>query len=289
MEPTILVHFCLNGLAHTTCVFLLASGLSLIYGMLRVLNLAHGALFMVGAYASYQWVRSTGDFWLTLAVAPLLCGALGLAVERYLLRRLEGRSYAAHLLLTFGLLFVVADLIRAVWGVQWRTVSEAESLTGAVSILGQGYPLYNLFHILAGLLVFIALIAFLRLTTLGRMIRAAASEPELAAGLGLPVPGLKGFVFALGAALAGLMGALHGPLININLSMGHRYLMDAIAVVVIGGLGNLTGAYVGALIVGQLQAFGVLFVPFFERIFVYGLMIIILLIRPRGLLGQSLG
>lgn len=289
MDPWILVHYGLNGLAHTTCVFLLASGLSLIYGMSRVLNLAHGALFMVGAYVTYECVRQTGNFWLTLILAPLVVGAIGLLVERFLLRRVEGRVYSDNLLLTFGLLFVLSDLIRVVWGVQWRTVSEADVLTGAVPIVGQAYPLYNLFHIAAGTIVFIGLTLFLRLTRWGQMIRAAATEPDLAAGLGLPVPRLRSFVFGLGAALAGLMGALHGPLINVNLSMGHRYLMDAIAVVVIGGLGNITGAYIGALIVGQLQAFGVLFVPFFERIFIYGLMILILLVRPRGLMGQSMG
>lgn len=289
MDPWILIHYGLNGLAHTTCVFLLASGLSLIYGMSRVLNLAHGALFMVGAYVTYECVRQTGNFWLTLILAPVVVGAIGLLVERFLLRRVEGRVYSDNLLLTFGLLFVLSDLIRVVWGVQWRTVSEADVLTGAVPIVGQAYPLYNLFHIAAGTIVFIGLTLFLRLTRWGQMIRAAATEPDLAAGLGLPVPRLRSFVFGLGAALAGLMGALHGSLINVNLSMGHRYLMDAIAVVVIGGLGNVTGAYVGALIVGQLQAFGVLFVPFFERIFIYGLMILILLIRPRGLMGQSMG
>ncbi|MBU1742363.1 MAG: branched-chain amino acid ABC transporter permease, partial [Proteobacteria bacterium] len=233
MDPWILLHYCLNGLAHTTCVFLLASGLSLIYGMSRVLNLAHGALFMVGAYVTYECVRQTGNFWLTLVLAPALVGAIGLLVERFLLRRVEGRVYSDNLLLTFGLLFVLSDLIRVVWGVQWRTVSEADILTGAVPIFGQAYPVYNLFHIGAGTIVFIGLTLFLRLTRWGQMIRAAATEPDLAAGLGLPVPRLKSFVFGLGASLAGLMGALHGPLINVNLSMGHRYLMDAIAVVVI--------------------------------------------------------
>jgi branched-chain amino acid transport system permease protein len=275
----------LNGLALSTCFFLLAAGLSLIFGLLGILNFAHGAFFMIGAYFTFQVIHWTGNFWLSVLLAPLLVAGVGTVTERFLLRHTYRIDVNFQLLLTFGLILVIEDLIRLIWGVNWYTVQEPQSLKGVVPILGVGYPIYNLFYAGVGFTVFWGIWLFLNKTRFGKKIIAASSDRELANGLGINVPRLYTIVFAIGSGLAGLMGVFHGPMININLDMGHRYIMTAFAVVVIGGLGNIKGAYVGALILGQLEAFGILYIPFLQRIFMYAFMMLILIWRPRGLFG----
>jgi branched-chain amino acid transport system permease protein len=240
---------------------------------------------MIGAYFTLQVIHWTGNFWLSALLAPLLVAGVGTVTERFLLRHTYRIDVNFQLLLTFGLILVIEDLIRLIWGVNWYTVQEPQSLRGVVPILGVGYPIYNLFYAGVGLSVFWGIWLFLNKTRFGKKIIAASSDRELANGLGINVPRLYTIVFTIGSWLAGLMGVFHGPMININLDMGHHYIMTAFAVVVIGGLGNIKGAYVGALILGQLEAFGILYVPFFQRIFMYAFMMLILIWRPRGLFG----
>jgi branched-chain amino acid transport system permease protein len=287
LEPRVFVHFFLNGLASSSCYFLIASGMSLIFGVLGILNFAQGALFMIGAYLSYQIILWTGNFWLSILIAPLIVASIGIIIERFLLRHTYRVNVNFQLLLTFGLILVIEDLVRLTWGVNWHTVQEAKALRGVVQIMGGGYPIYNLFYFGVGAAVFTSLWFFLNKTKYGKKVIAASSDRELANGLGINVPRLYSVVFGLGSALAGLMGVFHGPFINISLEMGHHYIMNAFAVVVIGGLGNITGAYISALILGQLEAFGILYFPFFDRIFMYGLMMVILIWRPRGLFGEK--
>lgn len=287
MESYVYIHFFLNGIALSTCFFLLAAGLSLIFGLLGILNFAHGAFFMIGAYFTFQVIHWTGNFWLSVLLAPLLVAGVGTVTERFLLRHTYRIDVNFQLLLTFGLILVIEDLIRLIWGVNWYTVQEPQILKGVVPILGVGYPIYNLFYAGVGFSVFLSIWLFFNKTRYGKKIIAASSDKELANGLGINVPCLYTVVFTIGSWLAGLMGVFHGPMINNNLDMGHRYIMTAFAVVVIGGLGNIKGAYVGALILGQLQAFGILYVPFFQRIFMYAFMMLILIWRPRGLFGAK--
>ncbi len=287
MEPRVFVYFFLNGLANSTCFFLLAAGMSLIFGVLGILNFAHGAFFMIGAYLCYQIILWTDNFWLSILIAPLILAVIGIIIERFLLRHTYRVNVNFQLLLTFGLILVIEDLIRLIWGVNWHTVQEAKALRGVIQIMGGGYPIYNLFYFGVGAAVFISLWFFLNKTKYGKKVLAASSDRELANGLGINVPRLYTVVFGLGSALAGLMGVFHGPLVNINLDMGHHYILSAFAVVVIGGLGNVKGAYISAIILGQLEAFGILYVPFFERIFMWGFMMIILIWRPRGLFGEK--
>lgn len=287
MEPRVLVYFFLNGLANSTCFFLLAAGMSLIFGVLGILNFAHGAFFMIGAYLCYQIILWTDNFWLSILIAPLIVAGIGVIIERFLLRHTYRVNVNFQLLLTFGLILVIEDLIRLIWGVNWHTVQEAKALRGVIQIMGGGYPIYNLFYFGVGAAVFISLWFFLNKTRYGKKVVAASSDRELANGLGINVPRLYTVVFGLGSALAGLMGVFHGPLVNINLDMGHHYILSAFAVVVIGGLGNVKGAYISAIILGQLEAFGILYVPFFERIFMWGFMMVILIWRPRGLFGEK--
>lgn len=287
LEYRVFVYFFLNGIANSTCYFLLAAGLNLIFGLLGILNFAQGALFMIGAYFTFQFLQWTDNFWLSILVSPLLVASVGAAIERFLLRHTYCIDVKFQLLLTFGLILVIEDIIRFIWGVNWYTVNEPDILKGVIPLLGWGYPIYNIFYTGVGFSVFIGLWFFLNKTLYGKKIVAASSDRELASGLGINVPRLYMVVFAIGSWLAGLMGVFHGPLVNINLDMGHRYMMTAFAVVVIGGLGNVHGVYIVALLLGQLEAFGILYVPFFERIFMWGLMMVILLWRPRGLFGES--
>ena len=287
MEPRVFVNFFLNGLASSSCYFLIASGMSLIFGVLGILNFAQGALFMIGAYLSYQIILWTGNFWLSILITPIIVAGIGIIIERFLLRHTYRVNVNFQLLLTFGLILVIEDLVRLTWGVNWHTVQEAKALRGVVQIMGGGYPIYNLFYFGVGAAVFISLWFFLNRTKYGKKVVAASSDRELANGLGINVPRLYTVIFALGSSLAGLMGVFHGPFINISLEMGHHYIMNAFAVVVIGGLGNITGAYISALILGQLEAFGILYFPFFERIFMYGFMMVVLIWRPRGLFGEK--
>ena len=287
MEPRVFVHFFLNGLASSSCYFLIASGMSLIFGVLGILNFAQGALFMIGAYLSYQIILWTGNFWLSILITPVILAGIGMIIERFFLRYTYRINVNFQLLLTFGLILVIEDLVRLTWGVNWHTVQEAKALRGVVQIMGGGYPIYNLFYFGVGGVIFISLWFFLNKTKYGKKVVAASSDRELANGLGINVPRLYSVVFGLGSALAGLMGVFHGPFINISLEMGHHYIMNAFAVVVIGGLGNITGTYISALILGQLEAFGILYFPFFERIFMYGFMMLVLIWRPRGLFGEK--
>ncbi len=290
MTSSIFLSFFLNGLTNAMTFFIVASGLTLIYGVLRILNLAHGSLFMLGAYFAYQFTHWTGNFWLSLLLAPLSCALAGIIMERVFLRPVYDRPIPFQLLLTFGLLLLIADLIRIFWGVGFYTVTEHEALKGDVNILGLvGYPKYNLFVIVCGILAGLAIWFLLTKTRFGKMIRASASDREVANGMGINVPWLYTAVFSIGAWLAGLAGVLAAPLRSIMLEMDVHIIVEAFAIVVIGGLGSIPGALIGSLLLGQLNAFGILYIPKFEMAFMYVLMAVILLIRPKGLLGEEVG
>ncbi len=276
--------FFLNGVTSGMTFFILASGLTLVFGVLRILNLAHGSLFMLGAYFSYQVTVWLGNFWYAIIIAPLICAAMGIILERILLRSVYNIDVHFQLLLTFGLILVLEDFAKFVWGVAYKTVSEPEFLKGIVPMLGAGYPRYNLFVILVGILVGIAVWLLLAKTKVGKMVRAASSDREMASGSGINVPRLYTLVFAFGAWLAGLAGVMAAPLRSITMDLGGRTIVEAFAVVVIGGLGSIPGALLGSVILGQLNAFGIVYLSRYEMAFMYILMAIVLLIRPRGLI-----
>lgn len=276
--------FFLNGITSGMTFFILASGLTLVFGVLRILNLAHGSLFMLGAYFSYQVTIWLGNFWYAIVIAPLICAAFGVILERILLRSVYNIDVHFQLLLTFGLILVLEDFAKFVWGVAYKTVSEPQLLKGVVSILEAGYPRYNLFVILVGTLVGIVVWVLLAKTKVGKMVRAASSDREMASGSGINVPRLYTLVFAFGAWLAGLAGVMAAPLRSITMDLGGRTIVEAFAVVVIGGLGSIPGALLGSVILGQLNAFGIVYLSRYEMAFMYILMAIVLLIRPRGLI-----
>lgn len=286
MDSSYLVFF-LNGLTFGMLLFLISSGLSLIFGVLGVLNFAHGAFYMLGAYLAYAGVRAFGEFWLALVVAPLLVAALGAGIEIILLRPVYRRPVIYQLLLTFGVILVIIDVVKAIWGMGYYSMAFPPLLTGSIRIPGQAYPKYNLFIIAVSLLVAGGSWLLFHGTRFGTMVRASASNRKIAGALGVNVPRLFTVVFALGSWLGGLGGALASPLGSLSLDMAVRIIVEAFAVVVIGGLGSWPGAVLGSFLIGQLEAFGILFIPRFHMAFIFMLMTVVLIARPRGLLGTS--
>ena len=269
-------------------LFLIAVGLSLIFGVLGVLNFAHGAFYMLGAYVAFQLVARGGvDFWLTLVLAPLVVGALGGIIEVAFLRRMYRRETVFQLLLTFALILILDDLVRIIWGSGPRMVPQPAPLGESIPIGGRFFPAYNLSVVALGPVVGLALWLALRSTHAGRIVRAAAQDREMASALGIDVPRVFTAVFALGTALAALGGVLAAPLRTLSPAMGDAIIIDSFIVAVVGGLGSFPGALVGALLIGQVGAFGVVN-PAFAQLqiaFPFILMALILLARPRGLFG----
>jgi branched-subunit amino acid ABC-type transport system permease component len=282
----------LSGLTTAMFLFLIASGLSLIFGVLRVLNFAHGTFYMLGAYGAYQFVQwlgpGPGMFWVAVLGAALGVAILGGLVERLLLRHLYDREELYQLLFTYALVLVLSDVAKIIWGTQQKGVVRPPELTGAVSLFGATIPYYNLFIIALGLAVAVAFWLVLQRTRLGRLIRAAALDRETLGALGVNVSALYTGVFVLGSFLGGLGGALVAPVRTIVPGMDTEIIVEAFVVVVIGGLGSFWGTFLGALIYGQVLSFGILFFPRFSIFAVFALMAAVLILRPWGLLGRPL-
>ncbi len=282
----------MSGLSIAMFLFLIASGLALIFGVLRILNFAHGSFYMIGAYLAWQIVHvldaSTGSFWLAVLGAATAVAILGAVIERFLLRPLYGREELYQLLFTYALVLVLADVAKIIWGTQQLSVARPPSLAGASTIFGAVVPHYNLFIMALGPIVAGTVWFILHRTHLGRMVRAAAFDREMLGALGADVGRLYTAMFAFGSFLAGLAGALVTPIKTINPGMDVEIIVEAFIVIVIGGLGSLWGAFFGALIYGQFLSFGILVFPRFSIFAVFALMAIILVIRPWGLFGKPL-
>ena len=282
----------LSGLTTAMFLFLIASGLSLIFGVLRVLNFAHGTFYMLGAYGAYQFVQwlgpGPGMFWVAVLGAALGVAILGGLVERLLLRHLYDREELYQLLFTYALVLVLSDFAKIIWGTQQKGVVRPPELTGAVSLFGATIPYYNLFIVALGLAVAVAFWLVLQRTRMGRLIRAAALDRETLGALGVNVSALYTGVFVLGSFLGGLGGALVAPVRSIVPGMDTEIIVEAFVVVVIGGLGSFWGTFLGALIYGQVLSFGILFFPRFSIFAVFALMAAVLILRPWGLLGRPL-
>ena len=253
MSPELAFLQALNGISFGALLFILAAGLSLIFGMMDVVNLAHGAFYMLGAYIALSVVRTTGSFWVALVAVPLALGALGLVVEPLLLRRLRGR-HLDQVLITVGVALVITDLIRLKpdWGAEVRTLPPPDALAGSIAILGNDYPVYRLF----------------------------------VSALGVDTDRLFAVTYSIGAALAGLAGVVAAPVLGLQPGMDVEALVLSLIVVVVGGLGTLGGAQVGAALVGPADTFGKVFVPQFALFFIFAIMALVLLLRPSGLLGR---
>jgi branched-chain amino acid transport system permease protein len=276
---------CLNGVAFGGLLFLLAAGFSLIFGLMRIPNLAHGAMFMLGTYLAVGAVRNGLNFWIAVLFAAGVLAATGVVLERYLLRRLAGNENA-QVLATLGIAFVLADVVLWMWGGDPIQLRAPELLRRSVNLAGVVFPLYRL--ALIGLAFGIAVLLWLLLdrTRLGAMLRASVDDPQMARGVGIPVFSLSTIAFCLGAALAGIGGALGGPILSAYPGLDNDMLPLALIVVVFGGVGSLLGAFVGSILIGLLYVVGQDVMPSLSYVIIFIPMVVMLMVRPRGLFGR---
>ena len=276
-----------TGLVLGMIYVLLAIGLSLIFGLMTVVNFAHGALYMLGAYFGVFLLGYTRSFWVALIVAPLMVGALGLLIERFLIRRLYGRSPDDPLLLTFGLSLILVEGVKVFWGKIDLTLDPPRALAGAVDLGFMTFPAYRIFLIAVTVAVLIALYFFLGRTNIGLIIRAGSRDPLMVRALGIDLGRIWLFVFGIGTALAGLAGILAGPMRGAYAEMGVTMVIESFVVIVVGGMGSLFGAVVAGLLIGQVVGLTTLFVPKLAEIMVFLVMAVVLLVRPSGLFGEA--
>ncbi|TNE41551.1 MAG: branched-chain amino acid ABC transporter permease [Alphaproteobacteria bacterium] len=275
------------GLSMGMLLFLLAAGLTLIFGMLRVINFAHGSLYMLGAYLSFQMVNLTGSFWVGLAVAPMIAAIVGALMERIALRPVYDRDHVYQLLLTFGFILVLDEAVRIIWGLEYKQMYPPELFSGAIEMFGSSVPSYRLFIIGFGAAISAALFFMLDRSRYGMIIRAASGDPEMARTLGINVSLVRTGVFSFGAGLAALGGAAAGPLFPIELGMGFNIIIDSFIVVIIGGLGNIRGAVMAALLIGMTRALGYSYAPSWVDFLTFILLIGTLILRPEGLFSRK--
>ncbi|HMB89053.1 MAG TPA: branched-chain amino acid ABC transporter permease [Methylomirabilota bacterium] len=276
-----------TGLVLGMVYVLLAIGLSLIFGLMTVLNFAHGALFMLGAYFGVFLLTYTKSFWIALIVAPLMVGALGLLMERFLIRRLYGRSPDDPLLLTFGLSLILVEGVKLIWGKIGLTLDPPRALAGTVNLGFMSFPAYRIFLIGVTVAVLIGLYFFLGRTNIGLIIRAGSRDPLMVRALGIDLGRVWLVVFGIGTALAGLAGILAGPMRGAYAEMGVTMVIESFVVIVVGGMGSLFGAVVAGLLIGQVVGLTTLFVPKAAEIMVFVVMAVVLLVRPSGLFGEA--
>lgn len=276
------------GLSLGSRLFLIAVGLSLIFGVLGVLNFAHGALYMIGAYLALAFTTQVIDnFWIAVVVGAIGVGVIGVLIEVGTIRPLYDRVEADldQLIVTFGFVLVIHEVVRFVWGSQPYSTPAPDALAFSVSVSGSTFSAYRLFVIVAALVVMAALWLFITKTYFGALVRGTSSDREMASMLGVDVPRLYSGVFFLGSFLAGLGGALSAPLQSTSPALGEQVIIDAFIIVVIGGLGSMFGAFVGAMFVGLMQAIGPSFIAAGHIAIPFLAMVLVLLVRPEGLFG----
>lgn len=277
----------LVGLSRAMILFTVSAGMSFVLGVLRVPNVAHGSLYMIGAFSAFsitKLVPGPVGFWMALILSPFVVAFVSFVAERALFCHLYQREHLMLLLFTFALSLILGDLVKIVWGAEYKSIMAPPLFDGTVRILGASIPKYNFFLLLLGPVVAVCLWLFTNKTKVGKIARAAAVDREMVGAVGINVSWVFAFAFVLGCFLAGLGGALVAPTVSIVLGMDHDLIIEAFLIVTIGGLGNMWGAMVGSLIFGLTQSFGVLFMPQFAIVFPYTAVVIVLLLRPKGIL-----
>jgi branched-subunit amino acid ABC-type transport system permease component len=290
LDPIFLLGQLRSGLTTAMFLFLIASGLSLIFGVLKIINFAHGSLYMIGAYISWNMTLILGQsslgFLGAVAVASVSVAILGGIVERFLLRYMYEREQLYQLLFTYALVLIFADACKYIWGTQPHSVSRPPILAGSFDLFGVRFPHYDLFIIFLGPLIALGFWVLLNRTSFGRTIRAAALDREMLGALGTNVSGLYLAMFVLASFLAGLSGALVSPIKSVVPGMDVEIIIEAFIVVVIGGLGSLWGTLLGSLVYGLTLAFGILIFPRFSIFAAFVIMAVVLIVRPWGLMGR---
>ncbi|NIO04939.1 MAG: branched-chain amino acid ABC transporter permease [Proteobacteria bacterium] len=292
MDTSLLLSQFLSGLSRGMVLFLIASGLSLIFGVMNILNFAHASLWLVGAYFCYSfWVLLQGygfGMWVSIGLAALTLAAIGWVIEVVLIRRVYDRELPEQLLLTYAMVLIIGDLIKLTWGVEDRIIARPPLVEGPVFFFGIPFDSYFIFVILVGFAVAIGLWWFLQKTKYGHIVRAAVFSREMVSALGIPIPRIYTGVFVLGIFIAGLAGGVQAPVGSITLGMDMAIVVQAFCVVVIGGFGSLLGTLVGSIIVGEIYAFSILFWPQGALVLIFVVTAVVLIIRPWGLFGTPM-
>lgn len=292
MDITLILSQFLSGLSRGMMLFLIASGLSLIFGVMNILNFAHATLWLAGAYFCYTFWYLMQDYgfgmWVSIALASLALAVIGWFIEVVLIRRVYKRELPEQLLLTYGLILVIGDLIKLTWGVEDKLIARPPLVAGPVFFFGIPFDSYFIFVILVGFAVAVGLWWFLKKTRYGHIVRAAVFSREMVSALGIPIPRIYTGVFVLGIFIAGLAGAVQAPVGSITLGMDMAVVVQAFCVVVIGGFGSLLGTFVGSMIVGEVYAFSILFWPQGALVLIFIVTAFILIVRPWGLFGTPM-
>ncbi len=274
-----------NGLVYGALLIVMCSGLALIYGLRRVVNFAHGSLYMLGAYIGYS-IASYSNFWVALVAAPAVMAVLGVLLDRYGFRLLQDRDPLSIVLVTFGLLLIIEDFVLTVWGKSNFSMSAPAALNTTVDLLGTPVPAYRIAVIGVGALVAVGLSLWLRHSKVGLFVRAASTDPTTTAMQGVNTDALSAGVVGLGTALAGLAGVVAAPFLSLSPSMSSDVIIDSFVVVVIGGLGSLSGAFIAAMVLGMIQALGAVYLPDIAALLPFMLMVAVLIWKPAGLAGS---
>ena len=276
-----------NGLVYGALLIVMCSGLALIYGLRRVVNFAHGSLYMLGAYLGYS-IALHGNFWMALVAAPVLMGCLGVLLDRYGFRLLQDRDPLSVVLVTFGLLLIIEDLVQTTWGTSNLSVALPEVLNFSVEVMGSSLPVYRIGLIVVGAVVALGLSLWLRFSRMGLFVRAGSTDPVTTAMQGINTDALSAMVVGLGTALAGLAGVIAAPFLTLSPSMSSDVLIDSFVVVVTGGLGSLAGAFIAALVLGMVQAVGAVYLPDLSVPLPFMLMVAVLIWKPAGFAGSRI-
>ncbi|MFZ3047868.1 MAG: branched-chain amino acid ABC transporter permease [Desulfatirhabdiaceae bacterium] len=275
----------LNGLVYGSLLMVMASGLVLIYGLRRIVNFAHGSLYMLGAYVGYTAVLYT-NHWVALLASAVVLAVIGFFLDRYGFRLLQDRDPLTTVIVTYGILLIFEDIVQSIWGKVNYSIDAPEILRGSVNLFGTPFPVYRLAIIVAGGLIAAGLVFWLGKSRIGLYIRAASTDPVTTAMQGVNTDWISAGVVAIGCALAGIAGVIAGPFLSLSPTMGSDILIDSFVVVVIGGLGSFGGAFIAAMIVGLVQTFGAVYVPELAALLPFCLMLIILIWKPSGIAGS---
>jgi branched-chain amino acid transport system permease protein len=284
LDPQFFTEQILNSLQFSMLLFLLAIGLSVVFGLMDYLNLSHGTIYMFAAYVAFSIAQAGGSFWIALALAPVAAAAVGVLLYFVLLRRAERGGHLTQVLLTVGVIYMGTDLLRIAYGDLPKGVAQPEMLSGAVNLFGIPYPAYRLFLIGLGLAVMLVLYFALERTRLGALVRAGVDDRATAETLGIDIAKVFALVFGIGTYLAGLAGVVAAPVFGVYPGMDVSIIILVLIVVVVGGLGSLRGVIVGSLLIGFADTFGKILLPGFAMMMIYLVMALVLIFRPSGLM-----
>jgi len=286
MDIVTLISQFISGLSMAMLIFLVASGLTLIFGIVNVFNFAHGSFYLLGTYFAYQIIQMFNNFWVGLVAGIVGAGVIGMIMEFFFLRRIYGRAEEGpfQILMTYSFILILDDAVKFVWGPEYKTIPKPDSLLGSINLGSVVLPAYNIFIIVVGFVIVLFAWYFLTKTETGKKVQASSLDREMLGLLGTNVPMIMTAVFGVATAMGGLAGVMAAPLRTVTPGAGVEVIIDSLIVVVIGGFGNFWGALIGALIIGEVISFGILWMPELATVLTFVVMIVVLIVKPEGLL-----